>query len=178
MECCPFHIELWLALARLERYEGAKKVLKRARTKLSKEPAIWITAAKLEEANGNTAKVGEIIERGVQALQGQRLVIDREDWMKEAEAAERAGSVVTCQAIIQNTVGIGVEEEDCEMTWVADAEECKEGGSIETARAIFDHALSVFPTKTNESVWLKAAQLEKSHGTHESLDALLTKAVI
>ena len=90
MECCPFHIELWLALARLERYEGAKKVLKRARTKLSKEPAIWITAAKLEEANGNTAKVGEIIERGIQALQGQRLVIDREDWMKEAEGC-RAG---------------------------------------------------------------------------------------
>ncbi|KAJ8649321.1 hypothetical protein MRB53_002344 [Persea americana] len=162
VECCPLHIELWLALARLETYERAKKVLKRARMKLSKEPAIWITAAKLEEASGNTAKVWEIIERGIHALQGQGPLIDREGWMMEAEATERAGSVVTCQAIIRNTICIGVEEEDLEMTRIADAEECKETGSIETTRAIYDHALSIFPTKTNESVWLKASQLENS----------------
>ncbi|OIW15538.1 hypothetical protein TanjilG_16144 [Lupinus angustifolius] len=175
VECCPLHVELWLALARLETYENAKKVLNRARERLSKEPAIWITAAKLEEANGNTSMVGKIIERGIRALQREGLVIDREAWMKEAEAAERAGSVVTCQAIIHNTIGIGVEEEDRKRTWVADAEECKKRGSIETARAIYAHALTVFLTK--KSIWLKAAQLEKSHGTRESLDALLRKAV-
>ncbi|KAA8526399.1 hypothetical protein F0562_008398 [Nyssa sinensis] len=175
VECCPLHVELWLALARLETYDNAKKVLNRAREKLSKEPAIWITAAKLEEANGNTAMVGKIIERGIRALQREGLVIDREAWMKEAEAAERAGSVATCQAIIHNTIGIGVEEEDRKRTWVADADECKKRGSIETARAIYAHALTVFVTK--KSIWLKAAQLEKSHGTRESLDALLRKAV-
>lgn len=175
VECCPLHVELWLALARLETYENAKKVLNRARERLSKEPAIWITAAKLEEANGNTGMVGKIIERGIRALQREGLEIDREAWMKEAEAAERAGSVATCQAIIANTIGIGVEEEDRKRTWVADAEECKKRGSIETARAIYAHALSVFLTK--KSIWLKAAQLEKSHGTRESLDALLRKAV-
>ncbi|KAJ0052254.1 hypothetical protein Pint_02218 [Pistacia integerrima] len=175
VECCPLHVELWLALARLETYINAKKVLNRAREKLPKEPAIWITAAKLEEANGNTNMVGKLIERGVRALQREGFVIDRESWMKEAEAAERAGSVVTCQAIIKNTIGIGVEEEDRKRTWVADAEECKKRGSIETARAIYAHALTVFLTK--KSIWLKAAQLEKSHGTRESLDALLRKAV-
>ncbi|CAJ1956560.1 unnamed protein product [Sphenostylis stenocarpa] len=175
VECCPLHVELWLALARLETYDNAKKVLNRARERLPKEPAIWITAAKLEEANGNTSMVGKIIERGIRALQREGLVIDREAWMKEAEAAERAGSVVTCQAIVHNTIGIGVEEEDRKRTWVADAEECKKRGSIETARAIYAHALTVFLTK--KSIWLKAAQLEKSHGTRESLDALLRKAV-
>ncbi|KAL2457939.1 Protein STABILIZED1 [Forsythia ovata] len=175
VECCPLYVELWLALARLETYENAKKVLNKAREKLSKEPAIWITAAKLEEANGNTAMVGKIIERGIRALQREGLEIDREVWMKEAEAAERAGSVATCQAIIHNTVGVGVEEEDRKRTWVADAEECKKRGSIETARAIYAHALTVFLTK--KSIWLKAAQLEKSHGTRESLDVLLRKAV-
>lgn len=175
VECCPLHVELWLALARLETYDNAKKVLNRAREKLPKEPAIWITAAKLEEANANTSMVGKIIERGIRALQREAVVIDREAWMKEAEAAERAGSVVTCQAIIKNTIGIGVEEEDRKRTWVADAEECKKRGSIETARAIYAHALTVFLTK--KSIWLKAAQLEKSHGTRESLDALLRKAV-
>lgn len=175
VECCPLHVELWLALARLETYDNAKKVLNKAREKLSKEPAIWITAAKLEEANGNTAAVGKIIERGIRALQREGLVIDREAWMKEAEAAERAGSFATCQAIIHNTIGIAVEEEDRKRTWVADAEECKKRGSIETARAIYAHALTVFLTK--KSIWLKAAQLEKGHGTRESLDALLRRAV-
>lgn len=175
VECCPLHIELWLALARLETYERARKVLNRAREKLPKEPAIWITAAKLEEANGNTAMVEKIIERGIRALQREGVIIDREAWMREAEASERAGSVVTCQAIIKHTVGVGVEEEDRKRTWVADAEECKKRGSVETARAIYAHALSVFLTK--KSIWLKAAQLEKSHGTRESLDALLRRAV-
>ncbi|GAB2233747.1 hypothetical protein Droror1_Dr00002976 [Drosera rotundifolia] len=175
VECCPLHVELWLALARLETYDNARKVLNKAREKLPKEPAIWITAAKLEEANGNLNMVGRIIERGIRALQREGLEIDREAWMKEAEAAERAGSVVTCQAIVNNTIGIGVEEEDRKRTWVADAEECKKRGSIETARAIYAHALTVFMTK--KSIWLKAAQLEKSHGTRESLDALLRKAV-
>ncbi|KAJ4825870.1 Protein STABILIZED1 [Turnera subulata] len=175
VDFCPLHVELWLALARLETYENAKKVLNKARQKLNKEPAIWITAAKLEEANGNNAGVGKIIERGIRTLQGEGVVIDREAWMKEAEAAERVGSVATCQAIIKNTIGIGVEEEDRKRTWVADAEECKKRGAIETARAIYAHALTVFLTK--KSIWLKAAQLEKSHGTRESLDALLRKAV-
>lgn len=175
VECCPLHVELWLALTRLETYDQAKKVLNKAREKLSKEPSIWITAAKLEEANGNTTMVGKIIERGIRSLQREGVVIDREAWMKEAEAAERAGSGVTCQAIIRNTISIGVEEEDRKRTWVADAEECKKRGSIETARAIYAHALTVFVAK--KSIWLKAAQLEKSHGTRESLDALLRKAV-
>ncbi|KAH7861766.1 hypothetical protein Vadar_030596 [Vaccinium darrowii] len=175
VECCPLHVELWLALARLETYDSAKKVLNKARLSLPKEPAIWITAAKLEEANGNNAMVGKIIERGIRTLQKEGVVIDREAWMKEAEAAERAGSVATCQAIIHNTIGVGVEEEDRKRTWVADAEECKKRGSIETARAIYAHALTVFLTK--KSIWLKAAQLEKTYGTRESLDALLRKAV-
>lgn len=175
VECCPLYVELWIALARLETYEQAKKVLNKAREKLPKEPAIWITAAKLEEANGNTSSVGKVIEKGIRSLQREGVEIDREAWMKEAEAAERAGSVATCQAIIRNTIGVGVEDEDRKRTWVADAEECKKRGSIETARAIYGHALTVFLTK--KSIWLKAAQLEKSHGTRESLDALLRKAV-
>ncbi|XP_058213697.1 protein STABILIZED1-like [Rhododendron vialii] len=175
VECCPLHVELWLALARLETYDVAKKVLNKARFSLPKEPATWITAAKLEEANGNNARVGKIIENGIRALRKVGVVIDRDAWMKEAEAAERAGSVATCQAIVHNTIGVGVEDEDRKRTWVADAEECEKRGSIETARAIYAHALTVFLTK--KSIWLKAAQLEKTYGTRESLDAMLRKAV-
>ncbi|KAH7851659.1 hypothetical protein Vadar_014983 [Vaccinium darrowii] len=98
--CCPLHVELWLALARLETYERAKKILNKARLSLPKEPAIWISTAKLEEANGNSAMVEKIIERGIATLLREGVVIDREAWMKEAEAAKRAGSVATSQAII------------------------------------------------------------------------------
>ncbi|KAJ4964626.1 hypothetical protein NE237_016475 [Protea cynaroides] len=57
-----------LGSGRLETYDNAKKVLNRAREKLSKEPAIWITAAKLKEANGNTAMIeirGQIYGKGI-----------------------------------------------------------------------------------------------------------------
>lgn len=46
---------------------------------------------------------------------------------------------------------------------------------VETARAIYAHALQVFPGK--KSVWINAAKLEKEHGTPETLDAMLKKAV-
>ncbi|KAJ0957982.1 putative tetratricopeptide-like helical domain superfamily, pre-mRNA-processing factor 6/Prp1/STA1 [Helianthus annuus] len=149
VESCPLHVELWLALARLEKYDAARKVLNKAREKLPKERAIWIAIAKLEEAFGNTFTVGKIIERGIGALQREGVEIDREAWMKEAEAAEWAGSVWTCNAIISNTIGIGVEEEDRKATWLADGEDCKKRGSIETARAIYGCANAVFKSKKN-----------------------------
>ena len=53
MECCPTSVELWLALAYLESYKDARQVLNRARKNIPTERAIWIAAAKLEEAAGN-----------------------------------------------------------------------------------------------------------------------------
>ncbi|MCL7031211.1 hypothetical protein MKW94_011774 [Papaver nudicaule] len=102
--------------------------------------------------------VGNIIERGIRSFAKRILLdIDREVWMKEVEAAERAGSVLTCQAIIQNTIWVGVEEEDRKTTW---SYICSRPYSI-----------------SDKKSWLKADQLEKSHGTRESLDSLLLQAV-
>ncbi|CAF1711609.1 unnamed protein product [Brassica napus] len=176
VECCPLDVELWLALARLETYENTKKLLNKARIKLPRERGIWITAAKVEEANGNTDKVGTIIEKGLKALQSEGVVINRETWIEEAEACERTGAVATCKAIIENVIGFNVEEQDRKRTWVADAEECEKRSSIETARAIYAHSLTVFLTK--KSIWIHAADLERSHGSRESLDAVLRKAVL
>ena len=52
--------KLWLALARLETYENARRVLNKARENIPADRHIWITAAKLEEANGNTQMVEKI----------------------------------------------------------------------------------------------------------------------
>ena len=53
-----------MALARLETYENARKVLNKARENIPTDRQIWITAAKLEEANGNNHMVEKIIDRG------------------------------------------------------------------------------------------------------------------
>ncbi|GMH38698.1 hypothetical protein BSKO_06582 [Bryopsis sp. KO-2023] len=177
VECCPQHVELWMALTRLETYENAKKVLNKARQAIPTDPSIWITAAKLEEAQGNLRMVKKLITRGVESLQANGVVIDREFWLREAENAERANPpmVSTSAAIVEEVIGLGVEEEDRQRTWMADAEESERRGSVQTARAIYHHAIGVFPGQYE--VWRGAAQLERSHGTRESLDELLLRAV-
>jgi pre-mRNA-processing factor 6 len=175
VECVPHSVEMWLALAHLETYENARKVLNKARVTIPTEVSIWITAAKLEEAHNNEEGVRIIIKRAVKGLAQKNVVISRDQWIKEAEAAEKSGSVITCQAIIYETIASGVEDEDRKRTWVEDAESCVAHGSVETARAIYAHALTVFPGK--KSLWLRVAHLEKSHGTREALDATLKKAV-
>ena len=76
------HVELWLALARLEGYENAKKVLNRARRAIPTEPAIWISAAKLEEAQDHPDRVQKIIEFGLNSLKANSVIIDRDYWLK------------------------------------------------------------------------------------------------
>jgi pre-mRNA-processing factor 6 len=178
VECCPQHVDLWLALARLETYEQARKVLNKARETLPTEPAIWITAAKLEEANGNGAMVGKIVERAVKSLGNHGVSVDREYWLKEAEAAEKNDppALAVCREIVRVTVGAGVEEEDMKRTWKADAAECEKRGSTHTARAILAHACGVFPAK--KGLWVLAAKLEKSVGDSAAMDALLKRAVV
>ncbi|XP_065843636.1 pre-mRNA-processing factor 6-like [Oscarella lobularis] len=175
VECCPQSVELWLALARLETYENARKVLNKARENIPTDRQIWIAASKLEEANSNVAMVQKIIERAVASLKANRVEINREHWIQDAEECDKAGSVATCQAIMRAVIDIGVDEEDREDTWLEDAESCAAHGAYECARAIYGHALSVFPDKNH--IWLDAAYFEKNHGTRDSLEELLQKAV-
>lgn len=53
--------------------------------------------------------------------------------------------------------------------------QCAKEGAFDCARAVYAHALQVFPSK--KSIWLRAAYFEKNHGTRESLEALLQRAV-
>lgn len=177
VECCPQHTELWLALARLETYANAQKVLNRARLAVPTDRAIWIAAAKLEEAAGKTGTVPRIIGRGLSSLVTNGVETDREAWLAEAEAAEKATPPypATCAAIVEAVVGSGVEEEDRERTWLADAAEASGRGSAATARAILAAATAAFPAK--EGVWRRAAELERTSGDAGALDALLRRAV-
>ena len=166
---------MWLALARLETYQQARKVLNKARETIPTEPQIWITAAKLEEANGNPDVVEKVIEKAIKSLALHQVELERERWLALAEEAERGGAARTAQAIVQQTISLGIEEEDRKRIWIEDAESFVARGCPECARAVYGQALQVFPTK--KSVWVRAAQHEKAHGTAESLDKLLRNAV-
>jgi len=150
-------------------------VLNKARETIPTEPQIWITAAKLEEANGNMDLVDRIIEKSIKSLSLHQVNLEREQWLVEAETAEKSNSSRTAQAIIRETLGLNVEEEDRKRIWMEDADSFVARACPECARAVFAQALMIFPTK--KSVWVRAAQHEKAHGTAESLDALLRKAV-
>lgn len=79
--CLPL-LQLWLALARLETYENARRVLNKARENIPTDRHIWITAAKLEEANGNTQMVEKIIDRAITSLRANGVEINREQWIQ------------------------------------------------------------------------------------------------
>eukprot|EP01128_Nolandella_sp_AFSM9_P000177 TRINITY_DN1035_c0_g1_i1.p1 TRINITY_DN1035_c0_g1~~TRINITY_DN1035_c0_g1_i1.p1 ORF type:complete len:911 (-),score=212.39 TRINITY_DN1035_c0_g1_i1:135-2867(-) len=176
VECVPSSVEMWLAWAKLEDYDGARKVLNRARATVPTERAIWLTAAQLEEAHGSSIDIiRKVIRKGIKSLAAHGVHVDREQWIKEAENCERQKSLVTCSAVINETIGLGVEDEDRKATWVEDAETLLQRGSTHTAKAIYAHTTSVFPSK--KSLWLRLARVEKEYGDSESLKEILAKSV-
>ncbi|KAK5192067.1 U4/U6 x U5 tri-snRNP complex subunit Prp1 [Exophiala xenobiotica] len=174
-EIIPLSVELWLALARLESPENAQAVLNKARKAVPTSHEIWIAAARLQEQIGNAAKVN-IMNRAVKALVKEGAMLKREEWIAEAEKCEEEGAVLTCGAIIRETLGYGLDEDDDRKEiFKDDAKASMSRERYETARAIYAYALRIFPTST--SLWLEAADLERHHGTKEALWQVLEKAV-
>ncbi|KAI9893233.1 MAG: hypothetical protein M1814_000360 [Vezdaea aestivalis] len=172
-EIIPLSIDLWLALARLETPEHAQIVLNKARKAIPTSHEIWIAAARLQEQIGNSAKVN-VMKRAVTALAKESAMLPREDWIREAEKCESEGAPMTCQAIVRETLGYGLDEDDDrKKIFLNDAKESLSRDRIITARAIHAYALRLFPTK--KSLWLAAADLERSHGSKEALWELLDK---
>ena len=58
------------------------QVLNKARQAVPTSAEVWITASKLEEANGNSEMPGKVIPRGIKSLAANGVVIDRDWWIK------------------------------------------------------------------------------------------------
>jgi pre-mRNA-processing factor 6 len=174
-EIIPLSVELRLALARLETPEKAQTVLNKARREIPTSHEIWIAAARLQEQMGTANKVN-VMKRAVQALAKESAMLKREEWITEAEKCEDEGAILTAGAIIRETLGWSLDEDDDRKEiWMEDARSSIARGKYETARAMYAYALRVFPTK--KSIWQAAADLERTHGTKEALWQLLEKAV-
>ncbi|EXJ90788.1 hypothetical protein A1O1_03892 [Capronia coronata CBS 617.96] len=174
-EIIPLSVELWLALARLETPENAQAVLNKARKAVPTSHEVWIAAARLQEQIGNANKVN-IMNRAIKALVKEGAMLKREEWIAEAEKCEEEGAVLTCGAIIRETLGWSLDEDDDRKEiFKDDAKASISRGKYETARAIYAYALRVFPT--SKSLWLAAADLERNYGTKDALWQVLEKAV-
>ncbi len=92
-----------------------------ARQAIPTDPAIWITAAKLEESQGHADTVRKVIARALKSLQANGVIIDRETWLREAENAEQSTPpmILTCRALVEEVVDMGVDPVDRERTWCA-----------------------------------------------------------
>ncbi|WFC99214.1 U4/U6 x U5 tri-snRNP complex subunit Prp1 [Malassezia yamatoensis] len=176
VEAIPLSIELWLTLARLSTPEEAKSVLNKARRTIPTSHEIWIAAARLLEQMGESHdKVDKTIAAAVSSLEKAGAMLSREQWFREAEQAERDGSPLTCAAIIKASIYLDIDAEDRNRVWVEDAESALEQNYPETARAIYQCALLEFPDDV--LIWQGAVNLERVHGTRESLEKLLEQAV-
>jgi pre-mRNA-processing factor 6 len=69
---------------------------------------------------------------------------------------------------------MNVDVEDRQRTWADDAAVALSRGAVATARAILAHSLAVFPAK--RSLWISAMELERKHGSADSLDEVLAAA--
>ncbi|KAF7163041.1 hypothetical protein CNMCM5623_008061 [Aspergillus felis] len=158
VEMIPLSVELWLALARLESPENAQKVLNSARKAIPTSYEIWIAAARLQEQMGGFERVN-VMKRAVEALVRVNAMPKREEWVAEAEKCEEEGAILTCGAIIQETLGWGLDQdEDWETIWMDDAKSSIARGS-------------------HKSIWIAAADFERNHGTKSALRQVLEQAV-
>ena len=176
VEEVPLSEDLWLALARLESPENAQKVLNKARMALPKNHKIWVQATRLQEQLGANERVGVLMKRAVQSLARESAMLKREEWITEAETCEEEGAVLTCGAIIRETLAYGLDEDDDRKEiFLEDAKNSIGRGRYETARAILATSLRIFVT--SKKTWSQAADLERNHGTQTSERNVLEKAV-
>lgn len=181
----PNSVELWLALARLSNPKDAQAVLNQARVAVPSSHEIWIAALRLLEQQGEIgdgpqgdelqSRLDTMMNTAIKRLTKAGAVLNREQWLKEAEQVESEGSPRTCTAIIKTTIAMDLDEEDRQTVWVEDAQACVESGHIAAARAILAYTLRAYPNEA--SIWKFAANLEKSYGGYESLQGLLETAV-
>lgn len=78
-----------MALAKLENYENAKNVLNNALQTIPSDQTIWVSAAMLEEVQGNETKVYDIIKRAFKKLAKANVIISRDQWLSEAIKCEK-----------------------------------------------------------------------------------------
>ena len=80
------------------------------------------------------------------SLRANGVDVNRDQWIGDSEDCEKAGSIHTCQQIIQHVIEIGVDEEDQKHTWMEDADSV----------SLLYHSLTVH--RRMQTLWIQAVQ--------------------
>ena len=90
--------------------------------------------------------------------------LSRDQWLQQAVLAEQGDSLVTCKAIVKETMDHGLdldefmnEKEKKKQTrqiWLENIDACVNQGAIETAKAIITNAITLDSGK--KSLWMRA----------------------
>lgn len=174
----PYNTSIWIALAKLEDYKNARKVLNTACKKIPTDHTIWVHAAKLEETEGNFEIVPKLLKKAIKNLQ-KNVKITKDQWLKEAYEAEISGSLATARALIEETLFEGIDDvtdmDENKRIWLETAENFLDRGAIECARALILATCRNVPK--DHGVWMKAIKLENEHGTPKTVSNILKQAL-
>lgn len=81
--------------------------------------------------------ISTILSKAIKVLAKNGVKIVRDDWLAEAELAEKSENYQTCFAIVRACVGYNINDEERERIWLEDADVFEKRNSIFTARAIY-----------------------------------------
>lgn len=165
VEFIPSAEELWLALARLEEPKQAQAILNKARKLMPESYKVWVAASHLQEQTGAGHTCNALMTNAIKKLVRENFMPSKEAWLEEANMSEDNQLYETTQAIINQTIGWKVQEEDRLTVWLLDAKNQITKGKYHTARAIYRHAIKTYVN--DETVYLAAADLEKNHGPED-----------
>jgi pre-mRNA-processing factor 6 len=173
----PIEESFWIAWAKISEAEAAQQILNSARKAIPSSYRIWIQACRLQERRSDDAQMCDrIMQRAVKALIKENAMLKREEWLAEAEICEEEGDTGTASAIVKSTVEWGLDPTDERRdVWLDDVKALLSRNHFQVARAVLVHAVSTFVLSSK--VWTAFANLEKSHGTTESLLSVLERAV-
>ena len=140
----------------------------------------------LEEKQGQTEKVGEIVKRAFKKLSKAQAGITRSQWLNEARKCEDLNNLECCKAIIQNllpydlTVQLStitdqnLKEKEMRRIWIEEAKFCESEKAILSARTLLREVIKQFPQK--KKLWMAWISMEENLGTSESLAEVMKES--
>ncbi|KAK9864076.1 hypothetical protein WJX84_010213, partial [Apatococcus fuscideae] len=172
-ELCPTSEDIWLESARLQSPENGRAILARGVAAIPTSVKLWLQASRLEVDDRAKSRV---LRKALEKIPTSvRLWKAAVELVNEDDARIMLNRAVECCPQHTELWLALARLENYENSKKEAEEEMQKRGSVETARAILQHARETF--KTKKGLWRRSAQLEKAHGTRESLDALLRDAV-
>ena len=167
--------EIWLAAVKLENEnnepERAKMLLARARERATDKPRVWMKSAKLEREQGRRDQEKEILDEGL-----SRFGTYDKLWLMLGQYWEDKEDFLQAkQKYVQGIKACA----DCVALWLSLVRLELDGkvpnGSVNTARAILEKAR--LQNASQETLWLKAIQVEVTAGNDKIASQLLSKGI-